>query len=364
MPKTIPLQTYSEKHAPLLNIREREAAHHMEAEINAAQAHLGGQQGGQITEAKQAVAGKPESQSIGAVEDSNREYVQRTLYIPANDNGQGLLPVKTEQTVAVEGTEAVKPNKLTQADFDKLKEFRDKGDRYSYWNYLGTKFNDAYAKVALSVVTNESLAGHTANYFMMAEAEKRGVKIDSAESWAIGTELMNADYKARKDAFDHDATDGGLKLPISTISKYHRDVFRHHQLGDDNEAWTAGLLVDPWLKMGNNAKAQDNWDFLLRNGGAVDGVLMHISLPYDPSQRRAEWIWRADSAFVSYPMSESNRNINYIRGMNYNGQWYTVFPSELGMHQNLYVDPNSPEALSRDAERQFRIEHFGKNVVR
>lgn len=46
-------------------------------------------------------------------------------------------------------------DKLTDAQVKKLEAYKDAGDRYGYWNYLGNVVGVPYAKLALQVVTKQ-----------------------------------------------------------------------------------------------------------------------------------------------------------------------------------------------------------------
>ena len=49
------------------------------------------------------------------------------------------------------------PKELTQTDLDVLQSYAKNGDRRRYWSYL-TERGDPYAKLALGVVLNNTLA--------------------------------------------------------------------------------------------------------------------------------------------------------------------------------------------------------------
>jgi hypothetical protein len=63
---------------------------------------------------------------------------------------------------------------LTQQDFGQLQAYAVAGDRYGYWKYLSDR-GDAYATMALGVVTNEARSGYIANQFMNVII---GVRVD------------------------------------------------------------------------------------------------------------------------------------------------------------------------------------------
>jgi hypothetical protein len=53
---------------------------------------------------------------------------------------------------------------LTKAQLNKLTTYAELGNRYKYWSYLAS-LGDGYAKLALGVVTNETLSGYIANRY-------------------------------------------------------------------------------------------------------------------------------------------------------------------------------------------------------
>ena len=143
--------------------------------------------------------------------------------------------------------------RLTVADFEILETYARLGDRYHYWRYLQDK-GDPYAGLALGVVTNETLAGYTANTFLIAKGEAAGVAMTPQKLNEIGVGLMSADLDARRDAFKNDAQDGGLKLPVKVIETYHGEVFNELTKGRlDVTAWTAELPLRQAMARGDQS---------------------------------------------------------------------------------------------------------------
>jgi hypothetical protein len=62
---------------------------------------------------------------------------------------------------------------LTASDIQVLTTYKNNQDRFNYWNYLAQK-GDPYAKLALSVVTNETLEGYIANQYAAGRASDLG----------------------------------------------------------------------------------------------------------------------------------------------------------------------------------------------
>lgn len=50
---------------------------------------------------------------------------------------------------------------LTEQDVEQLSQYAADGKRYEYWDYLAQR-GDAYAKLALGVVTGSTLEGYVA----------------------------------------------------------------------------------------------------------------------------------------------------------------------------------------------------------
>ena len=77
-----------------------------------------------------------------------------------------------------------------------LQSFISNQDRYGYWRYLSQK-GDPYAKLALGVVTNETLEGYIANQYAAGRAADLGKTLTEQQWWEIGKEIMEADFNAR-----------------------------------------------------------------------------------------------------------------------------------------------------------------------
>ena len=69
---------------------------------------------------------------------------------------------------------------LRAADLAKLTQYADNNDSYDYWNLLAS-LGDDYAKLALQVVTGDSLFGYIANHYAASFAQ--GSAADSGRVW-------------------------------------------------------------------------------------------------------------------------------------------------------------------------------------
>jgi len=165
---------------------------------------------------------------------------------------------------------------LTQQDFAVLDAFVTAKDRIGYWTYLMEK-GDAYARLALGVVTNETLNGFVANDFFMDAVEHVGMLPTPELMQGVGLDIMRADREARFKASDEGRS---LNLPVKDIQGYHHTVFLKHtkyQVGE--RGWTAELPLRRYFtearRTGDWTEAERQWhQFLesdprsLRDGGA------------------------------------------------------------------------------------------------
>jgi hypothetical protein len=233
---------------------------------------------------------------------------------------------------------------LTEQDIAQLQQYVDAGDRYSYWKYLEEK-GDTYAKLALGVVTNETKEGYIANEFLKDRGDDVGVVIDDQKNWDIGVDLMEADIIARKQLIDDGKSDG-LNIPVEPIYKYHKDVFNDYQLGSDNEAWTAGLLLREAINDGDTARANAIWQELLKSDfWSQIGVAYFEDLNV-PTSEAKNWVKTTTAAFLEHLFNTSilgtkaisARNIDNIDGYSYDqttGEWYYYGLGGIGSRQTL-----------------------------
>ena len=88
---------------------------------------------------------------------------------------------------------------LTQADLEKLSQYAQNNDRYDYWSLL-SGLGDSYSKLALDVVTGDSLFGYIANQYTASFAPTGsglGNPDDTQVWWGVGVGLMDAILRRR-----------------------------------------------------------------------------------------------------------------------------------------------------------------------
>ncbi len=167
---------------------------------------------------------------------------------------------------------------LTQQDFAVLDAFVVAKDRIGYWTYLMEK-GDAYARLALGVVTNETLNGFVANEFSMDAIEHVGILPTPKLLQDVGLDIMEADRDARVKVLDEGRS---LNLSVKDIQEYHHTVFLKHtydQIGE--RGWTAELPLRRYVtearRTGDWTEADRQWRQLLEsdprslfNLGALD----------------------------------------------------------------------------------------------
>lgn len=251
---------------------------------------------------------------------------------------------------------------LTEADFTHLQAFADAGDREGYYNYLiGT--GDKYAKLALGVVREDTIAGRMANAFMAQQARQQGVRITQCGAKKISEELMKADLRARRDAL-------GATLNYGPIQRYHEQVFQDNGLTRD--AWTAtapldviGDHYDMWvyadsgqpLYTSANEARNYVWDTMLDKGfsgqSAVYGEMEKFAKPegmwgqfdgYPLDQRASRWFFDLNEAAVN--------NIDYLSDDWSGGQATSPYP------------PCDPHELSPEDARKAGPGQGGKSAIR
>ena len=258
---------------------------------------------------------------------------------------------------------------LTAADFEVLNGYADQGDRYHYWSYLQSK-GDVYAGLALGVVTNETLAGVAANHFLISKGEAAGLTMDAEMLNDIGVGLMRADLEARKEVFKNGASDGGLKLDVRTIKRYHGEVFEAKTHGKlDVTAWTAELPLRKAMAKGDQtgdySEAEAIWQTMM---GPFSPEVM-IDLPRDALREDENWVMSASESFIEFELNSiptfSNRNIAYIDGWSFDqssGRWV----KETDMFGSVtYADEDADKDLASnlDRKRALRQRMFGENVI-
>lgn len=139
---------------------------------------------------------------------------------------------------------------LNQNQLDALQAAVNAGDRLGYYSLL-RDYNIAYGKLALAVVSNDTLSGASANQFMSIQADLEHIQMSNTEVARIGIDLMNADFAARKSLGD---------LAYAQIMSYHESVFASHNLSRD--AWTADFPLH-YLETNNPAAADALWQQMM-----------------------------------------------------------------------------------------------------
>ena len=204
---------------------------------------------------------------------------------------------------------------LTNADFTVLKHYVDNQDRYHYWSYLQNR-GDPYAGLALGVVTNETLAGYTANAFLTAKGQAAGLVMDAEELNKIGVKLMEADFDVRKEIFDKNKGNS-LHLGIFDIQTYHDTVFKQEtDKRLDITAWTAELPLRQAMakgkQTGDYSEAESIWSDLMGDLPAL--AAWHIV--GTPIADEMGWVEETGFAAAGFERGvtakDSNRNIGYV----------------------------------------------------
>lgn len=190
---------------------------------------------------------------------------------------------------------------LTQQDFSVLDAFVAAKDRIGYWTYLMEK-GDAYARLALGVVTNETLNGFVANEFFLDAVEHAGMLPTPELMQGVGLDIMEADRNARKAAL---ADGRSLNLSVKDIQGYHHTVFLKHtnrKIGE--RGWTAELPLRRYVtearRTGDWTEAERQWDQLLESdprslidGGALElGFDLNWDAANSAGVRRSRTGWR------------------------------------------------------------------------
>lgn len=192
---------------------------------------------------------------------------------------------------------------LTAIDKQILETYKNNQDRYSYWNYLVQK-GDPYAKLALGVVTNETVEGYVANQYAASRAAELGKTLTAEQWWKIGVDIMAADYAARTSGDPTITTDGGSTLRVNAIAGYHALVFSRNGL--DKFAWTAQIPLNDALLKGDVVGAQAIWNKMLDNGlwyGMWNDPLVGLGLLNDSNVSLVQataWLGKVTGGIASY----------------------------------------------------------------
>ncbi len=124
---------------------------------------------------------------------------------------------------------------LGSAEISLLDAFVSSGDRIAYYTQLAYWGYD-YARLALGVVRNDTLAGAIANIYFLNEVVEDGGPdpVDSDTLASISRELMLRDINERIRNFTSGTSND---ISVDDIWRYHQDVFLF--FGFEPDAWTA-----------------------------------------------------------------------------------------------------------------------------
>jgi Ca2+-binding RTX toxin-like protein len=272
---------------------------------------------------------------------------------------------------------------LTPANLAKLTQYANSDDRYDYWSFLAN-LGDNYAKLALQVVTGESLFGYIANSYAASFATPGSALSDPDDTqawWGVGVDLMKADLDARTQAANP------LSLSFKTIETYHENVFSVSELPPD--AWTP---YDPFLvyanvnnpnpNANNWAAANQEWQNIL-SSGTVSATLTNLEDLAEGVQQGAatyaqarSWLAAVIPASLAYidELLQANgnsdfislRNADYVDGWTYDpssGGWYQLYDDNGALSNPIITFANATQAQSLNQEQQARISEFGSNVL-
>lgn len=149
-----------------------------------------------------------------------------------------------------------------------LESYSSVGDRIGYYTQLAA-WGDLYAPLALSVVTNESHAGATANAYFMQELIEDGMTITWDGLAQVSIALMKADLTAR---FASVATGQGGNVSVDAIWGYHTVVFGEN--GFQPDVWT----IDYVLRQLPTVEERDAfWSGLLEGGKLIPASLSFLA---------------------------------------------------------------------------------------
>ncbi|MDO7435116.1 hypothetical protein Q5X65_18455, partial [Acinetobacter baumannii] len=258
---------------------------------------------------------------------------------------------------------------LTSTDIIQLEKYATAGDRYNYWKFLSNK-GDRYATLALSVVTNESLLGQSANaHFASYYLSTTGKTQTSQEQWNTGVLIMKADLATRQDYMKNPALNA-LDLSIKDIRDYHADVFVE-QMHLEAKAWTFEQIYQDILDDGGvngSAKAEAFWDKVLASSTAWSSWLTIKEYGENlTSPAGQKWFWNQFLVFTNQAKVISNRSIDRL---DYNGNTYTYdYKSKKWYYKasgvKTFIVEEAPGSLQTilNNERNFRIQKFGNNVI-
>ncbi|MFV5359715.1 calcium-binding protein [Acinetobacter oleivorans] len=256
---------------------------------------------------------------------------------------------------------------LTSADMVQLEKYASSGDRYNYWKFLSNK-GDRYATLALSVVTNESLLGQSANaHFAAYYLNKTGKTQTSQEAWATGTKIMQADLAMRKNYLQSPTTKNPLDLTIEDIRNYHKAVFVD-QMNLDATAWTFEDIYQDILRDKGKVAAEAFWDDVLDSSTITAAFITLLEYGENlDTPIGKEWAKTQFLVFAKQTKVISNRSVDKL---DYNGKTYTYDYKNKKWYYEVggvktFIKEEAPGSLQTilNNERNFRIQKFGNNVI-
>ncbi|MHB1098190.1 MAG: beta strand repeat-containing protein [Burkholderiales bacterium] len=264
-------------------------------------------------------------------------------------------------------------NTLTQQDIAQLQQYATAGDRYKYWSYLSAK-GDPYATLALGVVTGATSDGYIANHFAatFAPAGSPLANPDSTQAWwNLGADLMKADLAARIN------NGNAVDLSFQIIQGYHATVYQNYNLPP--QAFTPYIPFKTYIQTGDWATANQLWHQMLTGSESTSiTTSLKALILHDGNASlldRASWLATTSQDFTDYYIDSgtigsdrnSLRNANFTNGWSYDpssGQWTKsiLIPMDpFGRSTVINADPATTQFLNQ--ERQFRLQHFGNNVL-
>lgn len=209
-----------------------------------------------------AVAGSPRlGPSVAAWLERHQSVLSRHVALQAQ-TASLELPTADREIAPLQrsGNPSLKAAKVAR-DMEILRFYAAQGNREAYWNYLA-KNGDAYARLALGVVRNDTINGVIANSYAQMRADQMKVVMSERDWNRFGVALMRADLEHRE-RFLSDSMAAGRMLPLGVkyIAEYHAAVFSFFHL--DETAWTAHVPLSPYLLADDQVGAEKIWSAML-----------------------------------------------------------------------------------------------------
>ncbi|HEX7635487.1 MAG TPA: calcium-binding protein, partial [Noviherbaspirillum sp.] len=269
-------------------------------------------------------------------------------------------------------------NTLTAQDFAILQQFVNNQDRYGYWNYLAAR-GDAYAALALGVVTGANSEGFVANAYAATYAPKgsdlANANIVTKAWWGIGVGLMTADLQARQKL--ENPGDSSLDLSFKTILEYHKKVFADNTPSLPPQAWTPYVPFEGYINGGDWTTANQKWHQMI-SGGVNEYIASLTALANSGGALvtdKTAWLATTGAISTGYAnlvATQGNTriallNANYINGWSYDkssGQWINEQMALAGLGAGaLFAVADAVTAAQLNQERQNRLARFGGHAL-